>query len=346
MTVPSPVADGFGRPLKSLRVSVTDRCNLRCGYCMPESEYVWLPRSSVLSFEEIDRLVGIFAGLGVDKIRLTGGEPLLRQELPTLVTALTNQPSISEIALTTNAVLLSRHAEALRAAGLGRVTVSLDTVRADRYATFAKATRFEAAVEGIDAARSAGFPRLKINAVVVRGFNDDELVDLLEFATQRGAEVRYIEYMDVGGATGWSLDQVVSQREILATLAATYGSIEAVPDGAKSSAPAQRFRLADGRTFGIIASTTVPFCSTCDRARITADGHLYLCLYADTGLPLRDLVRSGASDDEIRATIADGWRARRDRGAEERVQLRSRKVLHGVDGLRADPHLEMHTRGG
>ncbi len=346
MTAPGSVADGFGRPLKSLRISVTDRCNLRCGYCMPESEYVWLPRSSVLSFEEIDRLTGIFASLGVEKIRLTGGEPLLRQDLPTLVAALAKQPGIGEIALTTNAVLLGRHAVALRHAGLSRVTVSLDTVRADRYATFARSTRFEAAVEGIDAARVAGFPRLKLNSVVVRGFNDDELVDLLEFATGRDAEVRYIEYMDVGGATDWSLDQVVSQEEILAALSATYGPIEAVSDGAPSSAPAQRFRLADGRTFGIIASTTVPFCRTCDRARITADGNLYSCLYADAGLPLRDLVRSGASDDEIRVTIADAWRARRDRGAEERVQLLARGVLHQVDGLRADPHLEMHPRGG
>jgi cyclic pyranopterin phosphate synthase len=313
---------------------------------MPESEYLWLPRSSVLSFEEVDRLTGIFASLGVEKIRLTGGEPLLRQDLPTLVAALANQSAITEIALTTNAVLLGRHAVALRDAGLSRVTVSLDTVRADRYATFARSTRFEAAVDGIDAARSAGFSGLKLNAVVVRGFNDDELVDLLEFAAGREAEVRYIEYMDVGGATDWSLEQVVSQQEMLAALRATYGPIEAVSDGASSSAPAQRFRLPDGRTFGIIASTTAPFCSTCDRARITADGNFYTCLYADAGLPLRDLVRSGASDAEVRATIADAWRGRRDRGAEERVQLRARGVLHEVGGLRADPHREMHTRGG
>lgn len=346
MTASNPVTDGFGRPLKSLRISVTDRCNLRCGYCMPESEYVWLPRSSVLSFEELDRLAGIFGSLGVEKIRLTGGEPLLRQDLPILVAALASQPAIKEIALTTNAVLLGRHAAALRDAGLDRVTVSLDTVRADRYATFARSTRFEAAVEGIDAARSAGFPGLKLNSVMVRGFNDDEVVDLLEFATERDAEVRYIEYMDVGGATAWSLDQVISQEEILARLSRAFGRIEPVSPGAPSSAPAQRFRLPDGRTFGIIASTTAPFCRNCDRARITADGNLYSCLYADVGLPLRDLVRSGASDDEIRVTIADAWRARRDRGAEERVQLRARGVLHQVDGLRADPHREMHTRGG
>src|SRR5205814_9672766 len=231
--------DTFGRPLASLRVSVTDRCNMRCGYCMPEDDYVWLPRESILTFEEIARLVGVFAGLGVHKVRLTGGEPLLRHDLPKLVEMIARDARITDLAMTTNGLLLAKHAAALRAAGLERVTVSLDTLHPERMLSFAKSTRHADVLEGITAARQAGFAKLKLNAVVIRGFNDDELADLIEFARGQDAEVRFIEYMDVGGATRWSQDQVVSQREMLDVLTRRYGPVEPVTAiGGDARAPA------------------------------------------------------------------------------------------------------------
>jgi cyclic pyranopterin phosphate synthase len=338
--------DLFGRPLKSLRISVTDRCNLRCRYCMPEDEYVWLPRESILTFEEIERLARVFAALGVDKVRLTGGEPLLRHELPTLVAMLGRIPQVKDLALTTNGLLLARQAEALRQAGLRRVTVSLDTLRPERMREFAKSARHDDVVAGIRAARAAGFERLKLNSVVVRGYNDDELEDLIEFARAHDAEIRFIEYMDVGGATRWSPDQVVSQREILERLARRFGPIEPVPAREDPAAPAERFRLPGGTVFGVIASVTAPFCSSCDRSRLTADGTWLLCLYAARGVDLRDPVRRGVTDEELSALISDAWRGRRDRGAEERLAVRERGALYPIESLRADPHREMHTRGG
>ncbi len=338
--------DTFDRPLASLRVSVTDRCNLRCRYCMPEEEYVWLPRASILTFEEIERLVGVFAGLGVHKVRLTGGEPLVRHDLATLVGMIARDPRITDLALTTNGLLLARCAAELRRAGLRRVTISLDTLRPERMLEFARSARHADVLAGIAAARAAGYEPLKINTVVVRGFNDDELSDLIEFSRAHEAEVRFIEYMDVGGATRWSLDQVVSQPEILDRLTRRYGSIEPVPETGCSRAPAERFRLPDGTTFGIIASTTAPFCRTCDRSRLTADGTWFLCLYAERGIDLRDPLRCGTSNEELAALIAETWRGRADRGAEERLGLPERRPLYRIDSLRADPHREMHTRGG
>jgi len=339
------VQDRLQRPLGSLRVSVTDRCNMRCRYCMPEAEYVWLPRAQILTFEEVTRLVGVFAGLGVAKIRLTGGEPLLRHELSTLVRAIRTDGRVRDLALTTNGILLAGQAAALRAAGLRRVTVSLDTLHPERMAQFARSTRHADVLAGIGAAQAVGFERLKLNSVVVRGFNEDELVDLIEFARARAAEVRFIEYMDVGGATQWSLDRVVPQREILDLLGHHYGSITPVT-GDDPHAPAERFALPDGATFGIIASTTAPFCGACDRSRLTADGQWLTCLYAQQGIDLREPLRSGASDAEVAALIRERWMGRTDRGAEERLGLAQRQPLYPVAGLRADPHREMHTRGG
>ena len=340
-----PLADRLGRPLGSLRVSVTDRCNMRCSYCMPEAEYEWLPRAQILTFEEITRLVGVFAGLGVTKVRLTGGEPLLRHDLAQLVHMIHTDSRVTDQALTTNGVLLARHAAQLKAAGLGRVTVSLDTLRPDRMERFARSARHADVVAGIGAAQGAGFERLKINTVVVRGFNDDELVDLIEFARARDAEVRFIEYMDVGGATRWSIDRVVPQQEMLDRLGHHYGAISALT-GDDPHAPAERFALPDGTTFGIIASTTAPFCRACDRSRITADGQWLLCLYAAGGVDLREPLRAGASDAELAAVIRAGWEGRTDRGAEARLATPERRPLYQVSGLRADPHREMHTRGG
>jgi cyclic pyranopterin phosphate synthase len=336
--------DKLGRPLRNLRISVTDRCNMRCRYCMPEAEYVWLPRESILTFEEIDRLAGIFASLGVRKIRLTGGEPLLRHDLATLVGLLGRHERIEDLALTTNGILLARWAETLHRAGLRRVTVSLDTLRPERMVSFARSARHAEVLEGIEAARVAGFESVKLNAVLIHEHNDDEILDLLEFARERGLEIRFIEYMDVGGATQWDMRRVVSQREILDTIARAHGPVTALRDDAW--APAERFRLADGTTFGVIASTTEPFCRTCDRSRLTADGTFFLCLYGERGLDLRELLRMGASDDEIAARLAEAWASRTDRGAEERAALPDRGVLHQIDSLRADPRREMHTRGG
>ncbi|HEX9166005.1 MAG TPA: GTP 3',8-cyclase MoaA [Gemmatimonadales bacterium] len=342
--------DLLGRPLGSLRLSVTDRCNMRCRYCMPEDEYVWLPRASILTFEELCRLARIFASLGARKVRLTGGEPLLRHDLPGLVRMLAGEAGLSDIALTTNGLLLAPQAGALREAGLGRVTVSLDTLRPERMARFARSERHADVLEGIRAARAAGFGSVKLNAVIVRGFNDDEVLDLLAFAMAEGVELRYIEYMDVGGATRWSMEDVVSQAEMLERIAARFGPVEAVGEAGSPSSPArppaERFRLADGTVFGVIASTTAPFCRSCDRSRITADGTWYLCLYADRGVDLRGPLREGATDAELADLIRRAWQERQDRGAERRLEAAGRGVLYPLESLRADPRREMHTRGG
>jgi cyclic pyranopterin phosphate synthase len=329
--------------LRSLRVSVTDRCNLRCQYCMPEAEYAWLPREDLLTFEEIRSLVGVFASCGVDKVRLTGGEPLLRRDLHELVRLLAADRRIADLALTTNGVLLSGQAEALRAAGLMRVTVSLDTLRPERFTALTRLTTHARVLEGIDAAARL-FPSLKLDCVVMRGVNDDELLSLVEYARERHGEVRFIEYMDVAGATHWSAGTVVSRAEILQRLEARYGALEPIDETAW--APADRFRLRDGTTVGVIASTTTPFCSTCDRARLTADGMWLTCLYATGGLDLRGPLRAGDTAARLAARVEEAWRARSDRGAELRAAERERGVYVAASTLKGDVHLEMHTRGG
>ena len=338
------VDDTYGRPLRNLRVSVTDRCNLRCQYCMPEEDYVWLPREEILHFEEIGVLADVFVDLGVDKIRLTGGEPLLRRDLPRLIRLLAAKERLRDLAITTNGVLLGEQARGLKDAGLHRVTVSLDTLRPARFAALTRRQNHAQVLEGIAAVARAGFTETKLDTVVIRGVNDDELVDLIEFGRRVAAEVRFIEYMDVGGATRWSMDQVVSQQEILDVLGKRYGAIE--PVAADGRAPAERFRLVDGTSFGIIASTTAPFCRACDRSRLTADGTWFLCLYASRGIDLRERLRAGASDAELAALLRDTWQHRADRGAEERLGVRERGALYPIADLRADPHREMHTRGG
>jgi GTP 3',8-cyclase len=342
------VADAFGRPLRSLRLSVTDRCNLRCAYCMPEEDYVWLPRENLLSFEEMATLTGYFTDLGIDKVRLTGGEPLLRRDLPRLIRLLLQNRQITEIALTTNGILLADQVQSLYEAGLHRITVSLDTLRPERFRQLTRRDEYARVLEGIESVGRTGFTGLKLDTVAIRGFNDDELVGLIEFGKHYQAEVRFIEYMDVGGANEWSPEKVLSRAAMLEMFGKHYGTIEPVPE--RGSAPAQRFLLPDGTTFGIIPSTTTPFCSTCDRSRVTADGMWYRCLYATTGTDLRKPLRAGILAEDMRALIRAGWESRRDRGAEERkalerVGLREGGLI-GIDQLREDPHLEMHARGG
>jgi cyclic pyranopterin phosphate synthase len=314
---------------------------------MPEEEYTWLQRQAVLTFEEITTLVALFVKLGVDKVRFTGGEPLLRRDLPTLVRMLAQYADLKDLALTTNGVLLADQAQALYDAGLHRVTVSLDTLKPERFRALTRRDVHEQVLQGLKAVTQVGFQGLKIDTVVMRGLNEDELIDLLEYGKRLGAEVRFIEYMDVGGATLWSLDKVFPRTAILEVLSNYYGRIEPVAE--RGSAPAERFLLPDGTVFGIIASTTMPFCNACDRSRLTADGMWFLCLYATRGVDLRQPLRAGAAPEDLEFLIMQGWRTRHDRGAEERKALEqhgARGALLQLDHLRRDPHLEMHTRGG
>jgi len=346
----STVRDRHRRALRSLRLSVTDRCNLRCRYCMPERDYRWLPRPELLSFEELARVARQFAALGVTRLRLTGGEPLLRQELPLLVTALAAIEGIEDLALTTNGILLKDQASALQSAGLGRLMISLDTLDRDRFHELSRVDGLDRTLAGLDRAQEVGFQGIKLDTVVLAGCNEQEIPALLDFARQKACEIRFIEYMDVGGATQWRPQEVVSQETILAHIAAWRGGVVPVaaddPEAPSQAAPARPFRTADGQLFGIIASTTAPFCGHCDRSRVTADGHWFDCLYAPTGIDLRALLRAGCQDQELRDRLRDGWNQRTARGAEERLELHQRGPQFDLDTLLADPRLEMHTKGG
>ncbi len=337
--------DTLGRPLRSLRISVTDRCNLRCRYCMPEDDYVWLPRREILDFEEIRTLAQAFVRCGVRRVRITGGEPLLRRGLERLVAMLAGLPGVEDVAMTTNGLLLADQAARLRDAGLRRVTISIDTLRPERFKALTGSGGFERLLAGIDAAGEAGLTPVKLNTVVMRGFNEDELPALIEFARSKRAEVRFIEYMDVGGATRWSARELVPADEILRICEQAFGRIEPL-SGDDPHAPARRYRLSDGTTFGLVASTTRPFCRACDRSRLTADGVWYLCLYAHQGVDLKGPLRSGASMGALIEQIRRVWQSRDDRGAERRRALRDRGPLVPLEVLRRDVRLEMHTRGG
>jgi cyclic pyranopterin phosphate synthase len=315
------LVDTLGRPIRDLRVSVTDRCNFRCVYCMPKEvfgrDYAFLPRAELLTFEEIERLARLLAGLGVEKIRITGGEPLVRRDVETLVAMLAGIPGL-DLTLTTNGALLAQKAQALRDAGLDRITVSLDslddaTFRAMNDVDFPVAR----VLAGIDAARAAGLDPVKVNVVVKRGVNDDGVVAMARAFRGTGVVVRFIEYMDVGHTNGWRLDDVVPAAEVVAAIDAEY-PLEPVEPGYRGEV-ASRWRYRDGGgEIGVISSVTQPFCSDCTRGRLSADGKLYTCLFAVRGHDLRALLRGGASDEEITAALRGIWGARTDRYSELR----------------------------
>ena len=298
------LVDRFGRVATDLRISLTDRCNLRCTYCMPAEGLDWMPRSEQLTDAELVRLIGIAVrDLGVRELRFTGGEPLLRRGLEDVIAASAALDPRPDISLTTNGVGLARRAEALAAAGVDRLNVSLDTLRPDRFAAITRRDRLADVVEGMTAARAAGLHPVKINTVLLRGVNDDEATDLLRFAVARGFELRFIEQMPLDAQHGWQRAEMVTAGEILAELRTAF---DLTPDGDdRGAAPAERW-LVDGgpATVGIIASVTRPFCGACDRTRLTADGQVRSCLFARTETDLRALLRGRAGDGEV----ADAWR--------------------------------------
>ena len=324
-----PLRDTLQRPLRDLRISVTDRCNLRCTYCMPreifDASHTFLPHAELLTFEEIERIARLFIQLGVQKIRLTGGEPLLRRGIEQLVEKLarlnTGEDKPVEVALTTNAVLLARKAQALKEVGLARVTVSLDSLRDDTFRRMSDSDIAVATVlDGIAAAQAAGFEQIKINMVVKRGVNDQDIVPMAEHFRHSGVELRFIEFMDVGSSNGWRMDEVVPAREILARVGAHYPLQAIDPDYAGEVAA--RWRYADGGgEIGVIAAVTQAFCQECSRARLATDGKLYTCLFATEGQDLRSPLRAGVSDQMLLKLVAGCWGRRADRYSELRPLL-------------------------
>ena len=294
------LVDPYGRTIRDLRISVTDRCNFRCTYCMPEEGMTWLPRSEVLTFEEIERIARLFVErFAVDGIRLTGGEPTVRAHLPVLVEKLA--PLGVDLALTTNGATFRLLAHELRDAGLHRVNISLDTLDRDKFERMTRRDELVRVLDGIEAAKEAGFDPVKINAVVERGVNDDEIVDLARFGRERGVEIRFIEFMPLDASGQWLDTKVVGQDEIVARIAEVF-PLEQMP--ARGSAPADRWRYVDGvGTVGVIPSVTKPFCGDCDRVRLTADGQLRTCLFETREFDLRALLRAGASDDDVAAEV-------------------------------------------
>ena len=334
--------DTFQRPLKDLRISVTDRCNFRCTYCMPLDEYEWIKRAEILTYEEIARLAALFVRLGVDKIRLTGGEPLLRKNLNQLISKLSLLTGIKDLCLTTNAALLASQVAALKAAGLRRVNVSLDTLQPEKFRRMTKRGELDKVLEGLFAAKSQGFGPIKINAVIEKGVNDDEIIDLVEFARDNGFAMRFIEYMDVGNANQWSSEKMVSKAEILERISARYPLREVGRD--QGSAPSIDYEFIDGGgDIGVIASVTEPFCTSCTRVRLTADGRMVTCLFSQQGHDLKTPMRLGASDQELRDSIGSIWKARADRYSEERFL-----AMNSGRGYHPDEHkkIEMITLGG
>ena len=334
--------DKFKRPLQDIRISVTDRCNFRCPYCMPSEifgeRYQFLPKEEILSFEEITRLTKILVGFGVNKIRITGGEPLLRTDLHKLIKQLSEIDNTLDITLTTNGFLLKDTAELLKASGLKRITVSLDSLADDVFRKMnGRNFGIERVLEGIEAATKANLSPLKINAVVQKNVNDHTLVDLAKYFEGTRHIVRFIEYMDVGNKNGWELDEVVPANDILALIDQEM-PLEPIDPNYRGEV-ARRYRYKDGQgEIGIIASVSQPFCGDCSRARLSTDGALYTCLFASRGLNLRDTMRSGGTDTELESMIKDVWQNRTDNYSEER----SASIITDP----SEPKIEMYQIGG
>jgi GTP 3',8-cyclase len=333
------VSDQLSRSLKDLRISVTDRCNFRCTYCMPLDKYEWIDRKEVLTFEEITRIAQVFVRMGVEKIRLTGGEPLLRRDLEKLVSLLVPL-GLKDLSLTTNGSLLAEKAAALASAGLKRINVSLDTLDPEKFRRLTRREDLPRIVEGLQVARRAGLKPIKINAVIERGVNDDEILALVEFARTNGFAIRFIEYMDVGNANNWRSEKTVTKQEILKVINEHLPTREVGREG--GNAPSVDYEFECGGSVGVIASVSEPFCGSCTRARLTADGKLVTCLFSERGHDLKGLLRSGASDAEMVAAIHAIWAGRGDRYSEERLA-----AMQSAEGYKAERRkIEMISLGG
>lgn len=340
MAASKPLSDRLGRPIHDLRISLIDSCNFRCPYCMPAEvfgdDYAFLRREELLSFDEIVRLARLFSEVGVVKLKLTGGEPLLRPWLPELIRKLKRLPLIRDIGLITNGLLLEKMAAPLKEAGLDRVTVSLDSLDPETFSRLSgRGHRLEQILGAIDAAEGVGFSNVKLNVVVQRGVNDHEAVELVRRFRNTGRIVRFIEFMDVGNRNGWKMERVVTSKELLARIEEEF-DVEPLERNYRGEV-ASRYRLRDGSAeIGFISSISQPFCSDCSRARLAADGRLYTCLFARLGTDLRGLLRGGASDDAILERITRIWAGRSDRYSEERAEK----------GATDEPKVEMYHIGG
>jgi GTP 3',8-cyclase len=320
--VKSIVKDQLNRPLRDLRISVIDRCNFRCQYCMPAEifgpDFAFLPKSELLSYEEIERVARLFIELGVEKIRLTGGEPLMRKDLPILVKMLNEIEGLKDIALTTNGVMLPKYAEELRAAGLKRVNVSLDSLKDELFGQInGRNVGVGPVLKGIEAAKKAGLG-VKINMVIKKGLNDSEILPMAEFCKKEGLELRYIEYMDVGSTNGWKMDDVITKKQIHDIISEHYELEPVDPEYFGEVAKKYRYKGTD-IIVGFISSVSESFCSSCTRSRLSANGQIFTCLFNGNGHDIRDFMRTGASDDELRARITDVWNHRTDRYSDERT---------------------------
>ena len=337
----SPVIDQLSRPMRALRISLTDRCNLRCTYCMPEAKYDWLPQDAYLSIEDILQLTRSFYRLGMTKLRLTGGEPLIRRDVVDIIRLLRNQFPDLDLALTTNGTLLAPVAKDLKSAGLNRLTISIDSVDARRFQLLTRRDQLDSVRAGIEAAHQAQFDSLKLNALLSNGIRE-EVPKLLKLAADYRAELRFIEYMDVGGATQWSTEALISGASFRESLRSEFGKLRPLERAYGDTA--KRFQFKSGQTIGFIESMTHPFCETCDRSRITADGIWFHCLYAPTGFDLKPWLNLPA--DDLESKLRAHWVQRDAQGARTRKETGQQGLLYSLEELRKQPHLEMHTRGG
>lgn len=329
----NPILDKLGRPIRDLRISVTDRCNFRCTYCMPKEifgdDYVFLPKSELLSFEEMERFARLFASLGVKKLRLTGGEPLMRRGLPDLIDKLTKIDGIEDIGLTTNGVLLGQYSQPLYEAGLRRLNMSLDALDPDIFGEMnGRGIKPDLILKNIDRAKEIGFT-IKVNMVVKKGVNESEILPMAAYFKERDITLRYIEFMDVGNDNGWSFESVVTKKEIYERLAAEYEMEPSEEEYFGEVAKRYRYVGTDAEV-GFITSVSESFCSSCTRARLSSDGKLYTCLFASEGFDLRELIRSGMTDEELLAAITGVWERRADRYSDERTEqtVKNRKKIN------------------